>query len=252
MSLCWIAAQEGHEACIRTLVELGADCQTADDFGWTPCFVAARNGHEACIRTLVELGADCQTADNFGRTPCCIAAQEGHEACIRTLVELGADCRQAANIGITPRATALFGGHQQVADFIDIVVQRIADVRAAATSGDSASAWALLKKNDPVKVADPGLLEAAVVCPRALLANQLRHIHAAGGYSIWHRKMQRERLSLAGFQWKLSRGHFALGDTESVGIERGVMEFVFGLRERCAPPDILGEILGWWSDLPLE
>ncbi len=188
-----------------------------------------------------------------GASLCWVAAENGHEACIRTLVELGADCRQAINYGTTPRAIALTRGHQQIADFIDIVVQRIADVRAAATSGDSVSVWALLRKNDPVKVADPGLLEAAEQCPRALLANQLRHIHAAGGYSVWHRKMQRERLTLAGFQWKLSRGHFALGDTESVGIERKVMEFVFGSVETtAAPQDILGEILGWWSDLPLE
>ena len=50
----FIAAQEGHEAVVRGLVEAGADVNKAKDNGTTPLYIAAKNGHEAVVRGLVE------------------------------------------------------------------------------------------------------------------------------------------------------------------------------------------------------
>ena len=53
--------------------------------------IAAEKGHEAMVRALIESGADVNTANNDDATPLYIAAQEGHEAMVRVLIELGAD-----------------------------------------------------------------------------------------------------------------------------------------------------------------
>ena len=56
----YIAAQEGHEAVVRGLLEAGADVNKATDNGATPLLIAALNKHEAVVRVLVEAGADVE------------------------------------------------------------------------------------------------------------------------------------------------------------------------------------------------
>jgi ankyrin repeat protein len=61
-----IAAQFGHEAVLRALIELGADINKAADDGSTPLYNAAQNGHETVVRTLMEAGADVNKARDNG------------------------------------------------------------------------------------------------------------------------------------------------------------------------------------------
>ena len=58
MTPLYIAAEFGHEAVVRTLMEAGADVNKATDDGVTPLYMAAYKGHEAMVRTLMEAGAD--------------------------------------------------------------------------------------------------------------------------------------------------------------------------------------------------
>jgi ankyrin repeat protein len=46
----YIAAQNGHEAIVRVLIELGADVKKAEDDGWTPLYVAAYEGNAVVVR----------------------------------------------------------------------------------------------------------------------------------------------------------------------------------------------------------
>ena len=57
-----------------------AALDAADDEGKTALSCAAEEGHEAVVRELVEAGADVNKADDDGRTPLYIAAHKGHEA----------------------------------------------------------------------------------------------------------------------------------------------------------------------------
>ena len=50
------AAQEGHEAVARLLVQAGATLDKTDSNGGTALMVAADHGHEAVTRLLVEAG----------------------------------------------------------------------------------------------------------------------------------------------------------------------------------------------------
>ena len=61
-----IGAQQGYEAVVRALIEVGAHVNKATDNGVTPLYVGAQNGHEAVVRALIELGADVNMAADGG------------------------------------------------------------------------------------------------------------------------------------------------------------------------------------------
>jgi ankyrin repeat protein len=42
----------------RALIEADAELNMTDDVGRTPLFMAAQEGHEALVRALMEAGAD--------------------------------------------------------------------------------------------------------------------------------------------------------------------------------------------------
>ncbi|KAH7231838.1 uncharacterized protein BKA55DRAFT_524137 [Fusarium redolens] len=67
---------------------LVVDVRDAD--GRTPLSWAAERGHEAVVRLLLEKGAAIDSEDRFGRTPLEFAAERRHEAMVRLLESYGA------------------------------------------------------------------------------------------------------------------------------------------------------------------
>lgn len=49
-----IAAQEGHEECVRALLDYGADPSHSDRCGRNAFRVAAKSGHDAVVKLLQE------------------------------------------------------------------------------------------------------------------------------------------------------------------------------------------------------
>ena len=45
---------------VRSLIEAGADVDKAKNNGVTPLFAAAESGHEAVLRALIEAGSDAR------------------------------------------------------------------------------------------------------------------------------------------------------------------------------------------------
>jgi hypothetical protein len=118
--LSW-AAENGHEAVVKLLLEKGADLESKDNNGRTPLSWAAENGHEAVVKLLLEKGADLESKDEYnGQTPLSWAAENGHEAVVKLLLEKGADLESkdkewgpdAAVVGCRERAR---GGRQAAA-----------------------------------------------------------------------------------------------------------------------------------------
>jgi ankyrin repeat protein len=108
-----IAADKGHEACLRLLHEAGCNLDKAEDTCLqTPAHIAAMNGHEACLRLLKDAGCDLQQVDDDGATPVHIAAMSGHEACLRLLKEAGCDLGQMIDTGATAALMAAMNGHE--------------------------------------------------------------------------------------------------------------------------------------------
>ena len=55
-----IAAQEGHEDCVRVLMDYGADLSHSDKYGRSALKVAAKGGHENVVRIIEEQAAYLQ------------------------------------------------------------------------------------------------------------------------------------------------------------------------------------------------
>ncbi|KAI0121771.1 hypothetical protein BJ170DRAFT_737129 [Xylariales sp. AK1849] len=84
------AAENGHEAAVRLLLDRGATIDAKDLNGQTPLFGAAEDGYEAVVRLLLDRGAVINGKDFEGRTPLFWAAKKGHEAVVRLLLDRGA------------------------------------------------------------------------------------------------------------------------------------------------------------------
>jgi len=123
--LSW-AAENGHEAVVKLLVERGdVNADSKDNCGRTPLSWAARNGHEAVVKLLVErddVKADLKD-NKYGQTPLLWAAENGHEAVVKLLVKrdnVKADLKDN-EYGQTPLSWAARHGHEA---FVRLLVER--------------------------------------------------------------------------------------------------------------------------------
>jgi cytohesin len=127
-----IAAELGHAAVVKALIEAGADVNKPSSphdmdargkstgvlhnitYNKTPVYTAAAMGHTHVVMELIMAGADVNQATSKDVTSLYVAAQNGHEACVVSLIQAGADIHKAANNGWTPLAAAVYQKHKKV------------------------------------------------------------------------------------------------------------------------------------------
>jgi ankyrin repeat protein len=79
------AAENGHEAVVRLLLEKEVDVNMTDENKRMALYSAAENGHEAVVRLLLEHKADVDAITRDGSTALYRAAEKGHEAVVQLL-----------------------------------------------------------------------------------------------------------------------------------------------------------------------
>ncbi len=89
------AAHLGHDAVVRELVRAGAPLDHVNNLGWTAVIEAVILGdggarHVACLRALIDGGADVNLADRQGVTPLSHARARGHGEMVGLLRRAGA------------------------------------------------------------------------------------------------------------------------------------------------------------------
>ncbi|PRW57847.1 ankyrin repeat [Chlorella sorokiniana] len=107
-----LAAQLGHETCVRELLAASADSSAADRAGNTAAYYAAQAGDWHCLRRLLSAGASADQACEGGRTALHVAAAGGHEACLVALLEAGADINAPCQAGLTACLLAALAGQE--------------------------------------------------------------------------------------------------------------------------------------------
>jgi hypothetical protein len=101
-------ADQGDEVILTFLCALGQlDVESKDKFNRTPLSWAAEKGHEAVVKLLLEKGAELEAKDKDGRTPLLWAAKNGHEAVVKLLLENGAEPEAKDKRGRTPLSYAI-------------------------------------------------------------------------------------------------------------------------------------------------
>lgn len=89
-TLLHIAAEKGHEAVVKTLLDRDVDIDERDSCGSTALHLATKHKHEGVLRLLLENGADVNASDDSGWTPTHEAAENGFAAGLKLLARYGA------------------------------------------------------------------------------------------------------------------------------------------------------------------
>ena len=111
-----LAAYFGIQEAAHILLQRWQDVDLSDGYGRTPLSYAAENGHEAVVRLLLDKGADIESKNyNGGRTPLWWAAGKGHEAVVKLLLGAdGIDVNLKGDNGETALSSAAEKGHEAV------------------------------------------------------------------------------------------------------------------------------------------
>jgi len=115
LSPLWVATYAGHKNCVERLVKAGANLDTK--FPETPLFIAAREGRADCLKILIEAGSNVNVKNNRGQNPMHIACSEVHESCVELLINTECELDAIDQSGCTPLHHACINapdGHSSV------------------------------------------------------------------------------------------------------------------------------------------
>jgi hypothetical protein len=104
----------GHAACVRMLLDQGADVHARDDGEWgsnPTALISASDGNLECMQILIEAKADVNASDKYGATAAHYASgsgdtMNGHTKCLQLLIDNHADVNARDNSGETPAMRA--------------------------------------------------------------------------------------------------------------------------------------------------
>jgi hypothetical protein len=105
------ASERGHAACVRMLLQHGADVHAKDGDGTTPIIWAFMSVTKECVQLLIEANADVNAASNDGWTATHTASRYGKPECLQLLIDNGADVNARTKGGYTPAISACVGSH---------------------------------------------------------------------------------------------------------------------------------------------
>ncbi|KAL7934394.1 ankyrin repeat-containing domain protein [Trichoderma chlorosporum] len=162
-SLTW-AAECGHEAAVRLLIDNGAEIDAKDRTYQTSLSFSAKNGHGAIVKLLLGRGAEVDTKDQNGKTPLFWAARNGHEAIAKMLLKAGADVDLEDHHWRTPLSWAAANGHDTIVNLLLDSGARIdseddisrTPISWATRAGESVAAKLLLERGAKIDTKDRG------------------------------------------------------------------------------------------------
>ncbi|KAJ1482062.1 ankyrin repeat-containing domain protein [Baffinella frigidus] len=109
--LC-MAAEGGHDSCVRLLMEAGVNINEMTPYGDFPLHIAVQMGHNTVVETLLAANANVGTYDADGYDALALACQGGHTACVKALLRVGADVNGPGEDNMCPLLHAVDDGHE--------------------------------------------------------------------------------------------------------------------------------------------
>lgn len=126
-----LAAFKRHWNCMSEIAKAGADLNEKDNHGFTALSYTLQNNVIEWTKLLLELGADINAPINsFNDTPLTYSLKTQKDQCIELLLERGADVNLSDKNGNTPLHFAVMKSKDNSADFVDLLLQSGANIRA--------------------------------------------------------------------------------------------------------------------------
>lgn len=117
VSALHVASYWGLDNAVALLLEGDekVDANHQDSYGATALHLAAQNGHVAVARLLLDCSASIDAVDIRGRTPVAWASRNGYQAMAELLILRGADTLREDSSGWTALHWATMGGYDELA-----------------------------------------------------------------------------------------------------------------------------------------
>lgn len=112
-----LAALRGHLPVLRRLIEHGG-AEGINDPGWGALHYASFAGHTDTVRYLLSMKAFLNARAPNGQTALMLATNNGHVEVVRLLLDAGADKDPVDSAGNTALKAALKSGHAEIADLL--------------------------------------------------------------------------------------------------------------------------------------
>lgn len=142
-----LAAEQGRDAMVSMLLDVGANLESQDSQGWTPLMHAVNNSHESIAKLLISTGARFNHISLQGDTALSLAAKRGSLSFTRLFVEMGADRNAQDASGYTALMYAAQNGH---IDVVELLIDRNVALECESVYGHSALALATMSGHDKV------------------------------------------------------------------------------------------------------
>lgn len=129
-------------------VALAGESRADRDPAENEFLAAAFRGRLETVKTLLDKGADPNSADDIGQTALMGAARNGHVETVSLLLAAGA--RVDVTLHATNWTALLLAAFYGQADVVKVLLDHGADPKAKDSEGKTAMAWAKVKKHDKV------------------------------------------------------------------------------------------------------
>ncbi|XP_030840970.1 ankyrin-3-like [Strongylocentrotus purpuratus] len=109
------ACYHGHRDLVKTLLKIGADITSVNDFHRSALMLAAMNNHVETMSILIENNCDIHALDKNKNSALHLCIDAGHIGPANLLIRAGADQSASNNEGFTPLELAIDGDHGEIA-----------------------------------------------------------------------------------------------------------------------------------------
>jgi ankyrin repeat protein len=129
------AAETGNRPAVALFLEARVNTEIHNERGWTPLMLAAFNGHNEVIRTLIKHNANVHASDLLGNTALHWAVSAGQTSSAKLLIENRAGIDACNHSGMTPLFQATI--HRRLGDVL-LLIDSGANLNLATRDGSTA------------------------------------------------------------------------------------------------------------------
>lgn len=113
-----IASENGNLKLVKSLIDVGCDCNVKSDYGYTPLHYASKNGKYEVVEILISAGANVNAKNSSGYTPLHCSSDKGYFDIVKSLISAGADKEAKDTSYENSLIKASINGHLEIVKYL--------------------------------------------------------------------------------------------------------------------------------------